>query len=198
MSSLLPPILLILLTLIQPSYAQITRHRRVTTGRIIAGCIVGGLAAALFIVLAIMMIRRRRLRARPFIPVNTENGTHTQYGRHPMFGWPWRSRNRNIAQTSSTSQMGQYATQGATHSTGPQPPPPVHPSSPPHNPEYPAPNDPLPPPMYGQNGRKYSPPTEPPPAQSTSTQVPYDPPPGPPPAAHVAEQQDQFVGGFRL
>ncbi|KAF9471956.1 hypothetical protein BDN70DRAFT_998404 [Pholiota conissans] len=199
MSHSLSTTILLFFALSQPAYAQITHHRTVSAGRIIAGCIVGGLAIILFFILCAMMMRRRRTG-----PWNAGNGNQTHYGPKPMFGGPW---GRGYGGQTNDSPMGPYTIQGSNYNnynngytTTPQPVPPAHQSPASHNPEYPSPNDPLPPPTYGQDadyGRKYSPPAGPPPTHNTTNHGPFSPPPGPPPAAHVNGQNDQFVGGFR-
>ncbi|TFK37322.1 hypothetical protein BDQ12DRAFT_685173 [Crucibulum laeve] len=202
--TMLRPTIIIFISLISSSYAQIIGQRprgRSNIGRIIAGCVVGALVLfALLILCCIMSSRRRRLRSAHASGVPPPTGK-------PLFGGPWGTG-------------GFFGQQNPHQNTGPQSPymPPSSQSNyntgaygnqyaqqapaqmaSPYNPEYPSNNAPAPPPAYGKDGQGYMPPSGPPPGQgSYSNQNTYTPPPGAPPAAHTTGQDNNnFAGGFR-
>ncbi|KAF8194516.1 hypothetical protein BJ912DRAFT_1040658 [Pholiota molesta] len=191
MNKALASVFIISSSLVQPSYAQFTRQRTVgSPGRIIAGIIVAVLIAFFLLCFCIMMRRRRTGR---LMAVGPSGGGFMQPGPKPLFGGPWGRSNAGY--NGQNTPMGPYPNQGSNyyHQNGAQPQ-----WQAPYDSEYPGPNDPAPPPSYGQDaeyGRQFNPPPGPPPQQS-SNQSPYAPPLGPPPAAHTTGKDNQFYGGF--
>ncbi|KAF9552687.1 hypothetical protein CPC08DRAFT_714401 [Agrocybe pediades] len=196
----------ILLALVSNANAQIGFRRRSTSiGRIVAGCVVGGVFLLFFLCLLCIMMRKRRARARylrnnPGAPVpGSLTGWSPIYSGGPMSRFGVGGRNTggsyqqhnsaaNGPQTSNYNSNAPVSTPQATTNA---------------NPEYPAPNAPLPPPAYGKdanyNGQFNPPPGPPPNGASTSNNA--APPPVPPPAAYTGNgkqnDNDHFVGGFR-
>jgi hypothetical protein len=175
MNKALASVFIISSSLVQPSYAQFTRQRTVgSPGRIIAGIIVGtpfkfpqipnrskgihdfvfsAVLIAFFLLCFCLMMRRRRTGR--LMTVGPSGGGFMQPGPKPLFGGPWGRPNAGY--NCQNTPMGPYPNQGSNYypGNGAQPQ-----WQAPYNSEYPGPNDPAPPPSYGQDaeyGRQFNP-----------------------------------------
>ncbi|KAF5316011.1 hypothetical protein D9619_006922 [Psilocybe cf. subviscida] len=190
--------ILIAALLISSAHAQVTfRRRRPSIGRIIAGCVVGGIAAIFFICLLMMILRRRRLARRT---LGTVDGQYQPPSQKPLFGGLLGRNNGNNGAFNNQNYMNGSAAhpqQSFGHNGMPH-----QGQQGPYNSEYPNSNAPAAPPAYGNDKQNVNGNTvyAPPPVSHSGAnngQQHFAPPPGPPPPAHTTGQDSSFVGGFR-
>ncbi|KAF7348052.1 hypothetical protein MSAN_01757600 [Mycena sanguinolenta] len=149
------------------AFVTVNNGHRSTTGRIV-GAIIAVVVLLAILVFACAM-RRRRMRAGAGPIIGSSGYAPGGSGKFGAFGGGFNRPWGNRAAQNQNTQWQQNQNQAGNASYFPGGP---------------------------SAGAKYGEPNPPPP-YTNGQQGAYAPPPGPPPQAHVNDQQNNFVGGFR-